>query len=320
MAAALFSFRNEVDEYRREQGVAPFVLENGTSATGSLDRLLTRQLERSITLTGGNAQGKWLRVYVRSPDWGMSIPTPEESMMSRFGVRLIALLGMDLPFFRNIAPGPLTPRIRIYGTRFDPGLMTTVDDLLGELPAYREHGDPDSGMLHRFLAMPAAGDGLSYGSYLFNVQTQSWPDAVQIGRPWIGNAVQIEHGVDADWTWGVQGAGRVAVSRGGQAYANPAPALRTLSATLRGSGLDARLAFGKGVSVPPTGIRRSSDWLSDAATHLGTTGSCILLPRTSEAYWVQQTGIYGRLNGQPIQIQHLSGDFYRADFGMIEER
>lgn len=239
--------------------------------------------------------------------------------MSRHGVRVIALLGMDLPVFSG-GPDAGGSGIEVLGLRLTEGGQ--VYDSLGFLPEYR---DPNieglNGSCHRILCLPSSGDGLAYQSYRLRINAGGLGSGnpVKLGGIWISNAVELPLGVDADWSWGVHSAGTIAVSRGGQSFAQPAPALRTLRATFSGK-LDARLAFGVGAPVSDIGVQRESEWLSDAATHLATTGNCILIPRANDPEWVKRTAIYGHLNGQPLRIDHLAGDNYRATLEVIEER
>lgn len=311
--SALFAFRNLVQ-------IGAVSTANGTTvAAGRLVDLSARQLARGVSLAGGNAGGKWLDVSVPMPLWQIPPSTPDEIYVSRYGVRVIALLGLELPIFANV-PGD-NGEIEVFGWRLDSS-GTEYYTSLGFLPAYRDLAiEGDTGGCHRILCLPAAGDGASYAAYRFrmNLIANGSPIRVKLGGIWISNAVELPLGVDADWSWGVHSAGTIAVSRGGQAFAQPAPALRTLRAHFSGK-LDARLAFGKGITVPGTGIQRGSEWLSDAATHLANTGNCILIPRANDPEWVRRTAIYGRLNGQPLQIDHLAGDNYRATLEVIEER
>lgn len=328
--AALFSFRNDA--------LGASLASGTTVAAGSLENLRARQLERGVVLTGGSApgwspigypepwpdsyggSGKWLSVPVPEPTWSIPPAEPYNIYVNRRGVRVIALLGLDLPVYANVPTD--NGRIEVFGWRLN-GAYANTYTYIGSMSAYRDLAtDGESGLCNRILCLPSAGDGLLYSRYeiRLNVVKNGAQTNVRLGGIWIGNAVELGKGVDADWQWGVQDAGRIAVSRGGQAYATPAPPLRTVRATLSGNGLDARLAFGKGITIPGTGIHRASDWLSDAATHLGTTGSCILVPRASDDFWVRQTGIYGRLNNSPLRIEHLAGDYFRSSFEVIEER
>lgn len=291
---ALISFRNEIDENRPNA----FQIWNAQPVSGQLSNLYARQLELGVVMPA--ASGLYATIK--------GLP------QSLAGVRVIGLLGLDLGIYR------LSPRggayLDIYGVAPN-GAQT----LVAQLNPYRHpNNDPRHGLINRIAALPSAGeDGLAYNRYLFRWNLQA---PLHIGRVWIGNAVQIPRGVDADWAWSVQDPGQVYVSRGGQAYAAPAPRLRALRATISGPGLDARLAFGHGVPDPldpEAPERRSTDWLSDCALHAGATGNIIVVPRASSADWVNSTAIYGRLQ-EPIEITHAGGDYYSARLSVIEER
>lgn len=310
--AALIAFRDQLGVFADTiHGAEPIELVGGTVTAGSLRDLLTRQLERGVRIRGDQPGYNKFELKLNVP-FGMA----GSDGGSLAGVRLIALLGIaPLPRLAHATPNP---RYQIYGRSNTSGAL----ELLGEASGHRIIGsDPESGLVNRIIALPAAGqNGRDYTQYVVRFMYQSHPaPEVQIGRIWVSNAIQVPDGVDADWSWSVTDAGRVDVSRGGQAYVRPASVLRTLRANISGPGLDARLAFGHGVTPAPGGVRRDSDWLSDAATHIGTTGNIIVVPRASDASWVNRTAIYGRLR-EPVEIEHAGGDYYSTRLSVVEER
>lgn len=308
--SALISFRDEISLFAAQwPNTEAITLSGGAVVSGNLKNLFTRQLESGAVIRPNTTN---TRRFELTANVRQSFVSPT----SLTGVRMIAILGLAPFEYMNNAPN-VNPVFKIYGM---PGRIQ-----VGEVSARRIHGvDPANGPVNRILAAPALarrsdGTGMTYTSYLIEFRDNSSSNrSVKIGRIWIGNAVELPDGVDADWTFGVAEAGSVAVSRGGQAYANRAQVVKTLSVNLSGEALDARQAFGIGVTTTPEGQRHASDWLSDAAITCGEQGNIIVVPRTS-GDWPMRTGIYGRLTN-PIQIEHVAGDYYRSSIDVIEER
>lgn len=309
--SALISFRDEVGLFAATYPLNHAItVTGGAVVAGDLKNLYTRQLENGAVIKPNTASNT-------APRFELSVNVPGSMVdpVSLAGVRMIAVLGI-VPFEFN-RHAPANPRFVIYGM---PGRHK-----LGELSLQRAHGiDPEIGPVNRILPLPAStpnpgSAGMTHTSYLIEFRDNSASRReVKIGRIWIGNAVELPDGVDADWSFGVAEAGSVAVSRGGQAYASRGQALKTLRAAISGPALDERLAFGIGVATTPEGVRHESDCLSDCALHTGATGNIIIVPRTDDD-WVQRIGIYGRLTS-PIQIEHLAGEYYRAALDVVEER
>lgn len=308
--SALISFRDEVslvaEQWPNNDAIT---LTGGTVVSGNLKNLYTRQLESGAVIRPATSIGLLfeLTANIRPSPAGQS---------SLAGVRAIAILGLMPPDGSQLVTRDTV--IEVYGM---PG-----QHLIGTVLATRIHGvDPVSGPVNRIIAAPshlrnANGDGLTFTSYKIQFRENARVSLVdvKIGRIWIGNAVEIPNGVDADWTFGIAEAGHVAVSRGGQAYANRAQVLKTLSVNLSGEALDARQAFGIGVTTSPEGIRHASDWLSDAAITCGEQGNIIVVPR-SDGDWPMRTAVYGRVTG-PIRITHVAGDYYQSSIDVVEER
>ncbi len=332
--SGMLSFRNEFAQRSVESG-ASFSLLNGTTIdSGSVNSLLTRQLSKGIVLGGGNINGKWFRVGITLPQWGSYTPSVGDTYLSRAGVRVFALLGLNLPVFKNTSPPPQLPYLRIFGVSWDPVSMVEQLVLLKEDNPYRNVTiEGESGPVNRIYtgfeySNPVTGEGLEFAYYVVNISLDEGNGtnrAPFIGGIWIGNAVVLPFA--NNWELGVieQGAD-IAISRGGQAYANKGSICKTLSGEFTGTQYDRNAAFGKNVVIPYTGIRRTPDWMQDAQIHIGRTGPCIVVPRAagqdgSGVAWTQDpyTAVYGSLNS-PIRIIQQGGDIFSTPVQITEER
>lgn len=314
-----FSYRNEVTEYYREIGINP-VFEGANTAivAGSMNNLLTRQLERGVTLERDGGDVK-VMVNTRQPlsdDW------PEWE--SRDQVRVIALLGIE--------PAPLGGfgSITVEG-RVGPNAATDWEAVTGT-GLYYEPGDPrrDVDRVNRIMTLPWGPDARAVANYLqyritiVRLDESNNPLTVSLGGVWVGNAVEFPKSVDADWTLGAVEAGSLSTSRGGQVYARRAPVRRTLRMSL--GRLDQYTAYGIGAYYDEWGRQQGPDWMSDAQAHLGANGACIAIPRSQvsevgqigDRNWIKRAALYGHLN-RPIEITHRAGQFYSSLIDMMEE-
>lgn len=314
---AYFSYRNEVIEYYREIGLNP-VFEGTTTAVtaGSMDNLLTRQLERGVTLErdGGDIQ---VLVNTRQPLGGEDYPEWE----SRGQVRVIALLGIE--------PAPLGGfgAIQVEGRTGTSSWVSVASTGL-----YYEPGDPRRAVdrVNRILTLPwhssarPVANYLQYRITITRLDSGDTPLPVTLGGVWVGNAVVFPDGVDATWTLGAVEAGTLSTSRGGQVYARRAPVRRTLRMGL--GNMDEYTAYGIGAYYDEWGRQQGPDWMSDAQAHLGSTGACIAIPRSQVAQvgeigdrnWIKRAALYGHLT-RPIEIAHRAGPYFSSAIEMVEE-
>lgn len=342
---ALLSYRNEV---------VSVGLTNGTTVvSGSLANLATRQLANGVVLGGGDAEGRWLNISVRQPDWGAFDPGPVKSFVGRQAMRMFALLGVNLPEV-VFAPYPsIPPRIRLYAARYTGSVE--VWDLIADeviMSPYRDTGtDGPTGLVNLFVTFaepplhpPVTGLGnpAPFQRYRLNISLARGSTIVdpQIGKIWIGNAVLFKHSIEARWSFGTFDPGVVDVSSGGQVYDTPGQMLKTLSCSVGGSGIDLGVAFGLGLTpaTTPERIQVAPGNLSEASRIVGSTQPCILAPFSVDPRppynpntlgrslaMIRNMAIYGRcMNG--IQIEHESGTpieskaGFRCNFNMREER
>ena len=315
---AFFSFRNEVTEYYRDNLTNPISVEPGTNILGgSLDNLLTRQLYRGISILNPSNYQSEIEVLVRGP--GYYPPSPPPDNRGRAEVRVVAVLGLERPSFSN----SLTHYIHLHG--YDTTLGAWVQ--LASKPVWPAPHETSTAPVNVVLTAPwDDGETGRFRAYRLGFQFANFvgdPMPATFGGIWIGNAVEFGDGVDAQWTLGVVDAGSLSTTRGGQAYARPAPPRRTLHVSL--GNLDERTAYGIGLPQDYWGRELGSNYLSDAAKHLGATGPCIIVPRVKRADlpsgdrdWIRRTAVYGHLT-RPIEIAHRAGPYYTSSIDMVEE-
>jgi len=138
----------------------------------------------------------------------------------------------------------------------------------------------------------------------------------EIARVWLGDAVVIPEGVDANWDLGFVEPGRLDTSSGQQVYEEKKNRVRTLRVSL--SKMPAEIAFGFAEGSASAADTPSIEGLQFSA---GATGEVVILPRSTSALWNRRLGIYGHIdaNSRPT-IHHDAGDFYSTEFVAIEER
>lgn len=314
---AFFSFRNEVTEYYRDNLTNPISVMPGTEiVAGALANLLTRQMHRGISLMPSTGVTSGIQVLVRGP---IITDEPPPDNRGRAEVRVVAILGLEKPPFPDAKQ-----YLHVYG----------YDTVVGEWIPLRhwEVGRPphETSTAPVNVVFTAPWDDGETGRFLayridFEFRTFDFePLAATFGGIWIGNAVEFEDGVDAQWTLGVAEAGSLSMSRGGQVYARPAPPRRTLRVAL--GNLDERHAYGIGLPFDLWGRELGSNYLFDAAKHLGASGACLMVPRVKIADlpsgvdrdWIRRTAVYGHLT-RPIEIAHRAGPYFTSSIDMVEE-
>ncbi len=140
-------------------------------------------------------------------------------------------------------------------------------------------------------------------------------DYIEAGRLWIGDALVVPYGADANWTIGTHERGSVDESAGLEVYPSAKPRGRELRLSF--TALDESWAFG----VPEDGGTTVTDVPSfqDLHTHVGAIGEVIAMPRT-DWIWPRRIGIYGRLSDDSLSIRHVAGPVYSTSMRVIEER
>ena len=308
---AYFSFRNECAEYYRSTGASPFALNPGTTIlAGSLDNLVSRQLGKKITL-GPEGSGK-CSIYAGVPDYNDG-----SGGVGLSQVRVIAVLGLVLPNYDepmygdgNIVVSGQTP--------------AGAWEVVAQQPLARSYIHTRQKKINIFFVAPWGDvyenfNPITYRQYRFdfwNTDDVLGPQPVSFGGIWIGNAVEFSDGVDAQWISGAFDYGALSAARDGSAYASPGEVVRELRVSC--SKLEEADAIGVGRGLDDLNRENAANWLTDASETLGTTGPCILIPR-SASQTATRLGIYGHLT-RPIEITHRAGPYYSCEIAVREER
>lgn len=137
----------------------------------------------------------------------------------------------------------------------------------------------------------------------------------EAARLWVGDAIIIPTGVDAQWDLSVIDTGRVEESKGKQAYEDPGPRIRQINCTL--TQMEAPLAFGFAEGAVEAPDVPSFNDLQLAA---GATGEVLVITRAETPVWVRRTAVYGRMAGAAPKIAHVGGGYYSTSISAIEER
>lgn len=135
-----------------------------------------------------------------------------------------------------------------------------------------------------------------------------------LARLWIGEAIELGDGVDAQWRSGFRDSGTLDVTDGGQHIPTVGVVTRTLSLSL--SAKDTELAWG---FKDGGAVITNADNLHALQREAGTVGEVIVVPRASTPLWAQASGIYGHIDGA-WEIEHQSGPNWRAAFTVEQER
>ena len=310
------------------------LLPNTVLAAGNLNNLRTRNLARGVYINAASsplldeedAPGVRLRWIAPA---GLGNP-----FASSFGARVIGILGM--PLWEQFSPLEAVT-ISVWGNRTpsDPDPV-----LLGTVRPYRLRGiDGPSPLLtssfltpsrvNRFVVVPeelvAAYGSIDVRVHYVNYNGLPPHNGCYIGGIWVGNAVVIPDGVEAQFSITTEPGATPVISRGGQSYMDADPPVRSVEYAI--GNLDERQCWGSGVSdgFGNGGIRLQPEWWSDIQRRVSTGSPCICIPRTREVpgalekFWLLNTAMYGRLS-RPINIEHQAGPYYRASWGVVEER
>lgn len=323
---AIFSFRNELDVYYEQggAGAVPIVVDPSTPIlAGSVDNLMRRQIARGIRLgygTPGAPIGAGCLVYaglLAPGGWGTAPPFPISST-SRAQIRCIGILGVEPAEVSRGEEGS----VYVQGQLPD----STWEDVAA-MDILRRSSDPPHGPINRFVTAPWDNPAvLNYRQYRFWLRKTDGDGLevpFQFGGLWLGNAVVLPDGVDAQWQTSVHDPGGIDFSRGGQAYARMSEKMRMMRVSI--TGMDDFTAYGLGAITDPWARQLQPAWLSDAQMYLGTTRPCVLIARETpgdglgDQSWINRSSIYGHL-ASPIVIRHTAGPYFSTDIEVIEER
>lgn len=135
-----------------------------------------------------------------------------------------------------------------------------------------------------------------------------------LARLWLGEAIDLPDGVDAQWRMGFRDSGTLDQTDGQQVVPTAGIITSTVQVTL--GAVDTETAWGfqdNGTTVT------KADNLRAMQLEAGTTGEVIVVPRTGTALWAQASTIYGHID-TPWEIEHVAGPNWRASFTLSEER
>lgn len=139
---------------------------------------------------------------------------------------------------------------------------------------------------------------------------------VDVQRVMLYDAINLDLGVDGNWSMGADDSGTLDDSDGQQWYENKGVRTRRLNVSV--SNMNSEKAFGFGLvsgDEVPTG-RPSFQELQIMA---GKTGDVYVVPRTNSGIAIRRLGVYGHLANVPT-ISHQAGDNFTTSFTVIEER
>lgn len=126
-------------------------------------------------------------------------------------------------------------------------------------------------------------------------------------------ALNIQIGVDGNWSLDIKDTGDLDTSEGEQWYESKGVRTRRLNVST--SALSVDEAF----SDETTFSFYDNPSIYDMMLEAGTTGDVIIIPRSSTGKWISRLAIYGHLQDMP-QIRHLSADLFATSFTVVEER
>lgn len=135
-----------------------------------------------------------------------------------------------------------------------------------------------------------------------------------VARLWLGEAIELDKGVDAKWTMSFKDTGSLDMTDGGQAV--PTAGVRTKELAVSLTAQDTATAWG---FTDESEALTTADCLVDLQMEAGTTGEVIVVPRSGTGRWVRASAIYGHIV-DPWGIEHDAGPYWRASFAVSEER
>lgn len=167
----------------------------------------------------------------------------------------------------------------------------------------------------QLIATPAEGVAWTHGEYEVEFSgTGGWTGYFGFARLWIGSAILLDQGVDAQWRAGFTDTGTLDATDGGQQVPAYGVVTRTLGVSLSANSTELAWGFadaGTDISQP--------DNLHALQIEAGTIGEVLAIPRASTPLWTRTSAIYGHI-AQPWEIEHQAGPNWRAGFSVEEER
>ena len=133
-------------------------------------------------------------------------------------------------------------------------------------------------------------------------------------RLYIGEAIDLDRGIDAKWRLGFRDSGKLDASAGQQFFEDVGVRTHTLSLTL--SAVPTVVAWGM---TDDSEQIITYDNLHALQLEAGTTGEVIFIPRTLTGLWIQNAAVYGHI-ANPWEIEHQAGPNWYASFAIEEER
>lgn len=167
----------------------------------------------------------------------------------------------------------------------------------------------------QLIATPAEGVAWTHGEYEVEFSgAAGWTGYFGFARLWVGSAILLDQGVDAQWRAGFTDTGTLDATDGGQQVPAYGVVTRTLGVSLSANSTELAWGFadaGTDISQP--------DNLHALQIEAGTIGEVLAIPRASTPLWTRTSAIYGHI-AQPWEIEHQAGPNWRAGFSVEEER
>lgn len=221
-------------------------------------------------------------------------------------IDLVAMLGV------NHATGArATTDLQVQTALVSGGPWTSVS---ASLP--QDAGSPD--LPRHIIAATKAGDGSPLATRFLRF-TLGWNTGGaayrEIGRLYIGRAIELEEGIEGNWTLSANDPGSLDASVALQYYEERRDRGRLMH--FRHGTMPCLAAYGfppDAVSVPT--YVPSVDDLFMAA---GTTGDVIFIPRSQSPLWIRRTAIYGHFTEDSLAMDQVDGDSFAWSGTVVEE-
>lgn len=180
----------------------------------------------------------------------------------------------------------------------------------------QDAGSPD--LPRHIIAATKSGDGSPLATRFLRF-TCGWAvggaSYREIGRLWIGRAIELEEGIEGNWTLSANDPGSLEPSVGLQYYEERRDRGRSIH--FRHGTMPCLAAYGfepDAVSVPT--YVPSVDDLYMAA---GCTGEIIFVPRSASPLWIRRSAIYGHLPPDSLAMDQNDGDTFSWSGTVVEE-
>ena len=284
-----------------------------------------------FTVVGGVNRQRIARVLATGaidPSWNVEADTITEVAATANGKILIGGYFVAVSGRVRYSVARLLPDMRVPARVV--GVLGAVGGMAGTLTIrYRERSDLPWGDLAawdmasqyagnrppQLITTPAEGVAWAHGEYKIEFSGASgWTGYFGFARLWIGSAILLDQGVDAQWRAGFADTGTLDATDGGQQVPAYGVVTRTLGVSLSANSTELAWGFtdaGTDISQP--------DNLHALQIEAGTTGEVLAIPRASTPLWTHTSAIYGHI-AQPWEIEHQAGPNWRAGFSVEEER